>query len=99
MIYNYEFTELAINDIDETLNYITNNLCNKKAAINLMQDIEKCIQNICMFPMAYPNCRYYYIKDESIRHAVINNYILVFKIYETKIVFIRFKYSKQNKIL
>ena len=22
MIYNYEFTELAINDIDETLNYI-----------------------------------------------------------------------------
>ena len=29
MIYNYEFTELAINDIDETLNYITNNLCNK----------------------------------------------------------------------
>lgn len=52
-----------------------------------------------MFPMAYPNCRYYYNKDESIRHAVINNYILVFKIYETKIVFIRFKYSKQNKIL
>ena len=30
MIYNYEFTELAINDIDETLNYITNNLCIKK---------------------------------------------------------------------
>ena len=36
MIYNYEFTELAINDIDETLNYITNNLCNKKADINLI---------------------------------------------------------------
>lgn len=42
MIYNYEFTELAINDIDATLNYITNNLCNKKAAIDLMQDIERC---------------------------------------------------------
>lgn len=41
MIYNYEFTELAINDIDETLNYITNNLCNKKAAVDLMKDIEK----------------------------------------------------------
>ena len=41
MIYNYEFTELAINDIDETLNYITNNLCNKKAAVDLVQDIEK----------------------------------------------------------
>ena len=32
MIYNYEFTELAINDIDETLNYITNNLCNKSSS-------------------------------------------------------------------
>lgn len=30
MSYNYEFTEVAINDIDETLNYITNTLCNKK---------------------------------------------------------------------
>ncbi len=29
MIYSYEFTKLAINDIDKTLNYITNNLCNK----------------------------------------------------------------------
>ena len=99
MIYNYEFTELAINDIDETLNYITNNLCNKKAAVDLMKDIEKSIYNICMFPHAYPDCKYYYIKDENFRHAIINNYILLFKIYETKIVFLRFKYSKQNKIL
>ncbi len=99
MIYSYEFTELAMNDIDETLNYITNKLCNKKAAIDLMQDIEKCIHNICIFPMVYPNCKYFYIKDESIRHAVIKNYILIFKIYKSRIVFIRFKYSKQNKIL
>ncbi|MGM9971133.1 MAG: type II toxin-antitoxin system RelE/ParE family toxin [Anaeroplasmataceae bacterium] len=99
MIYNYEFTKLAINDIDETLNYITNKLCNKKAADDLMKDIEKCIQNICIFPMGYPNCKYFYIKDESIRYAVINNYILVYKIFKSKIIFIRFKYSKQNKIL
>ena len=99
MICNYEFTELAINDIDETLNYITNNLCNKKAAVDLMKAIEKSIDNICMFPHAYPDCKYYYIKDENVRHAMINNYILLFKIYETKIVFLRFKYSKQNKVL
>ena len=63
------------------------------------KDIEKSIYNICMFPLAYPDCKYYYIKDENIRHAIINNYILLFKIYETKIVFLRFKYSKQNKVL
>lgn len=65
MIYSYEFTELAINDIDETLNYITNNLCNKKAAVDLMKDIEKSIYNICMFSLAYPDCKYYYMYRSS----------------------------------
>ncbi len=99
MIYNYEFTELAINDIDGVLNYLTKKLCNKKAAIDLMQDIDKCIQNILMFPMAYPNCKCYFINDETIRHAIINNYILFYRIYESRIIFLRFKYSKQNIIL
>ena len=30
MAYNFEFTELAINDIDETLNYITKKYVIKK---------------------------------------------------------------------
>ena len=64
-----------------------------------MQEIEKTIGNICAFPSSYPDCKYFYIKDEKIRHAVINNYILVYKIEEKRIVFIRFRYSKQNKIL
>ena len=99
MSYKYELTDLVINDIDEALYYISTKLCNKKAASNLMEDIEKSIQNICLFPKAYPNCKYYYIKDDTIRHAIINNYVLVFKIYPTKIIFLRFIYSKQNKIL
>ena len=31
MAYSYDLTELVINDIDETLNYIINKLYNKKA--------------------------------------------------------------------
>ena len=99
MIYSYELTDLVIKDIDDTLNYISNKLCNKKAAIDMMNNIEACINNICAFPLSYPNCNYYLIKDDSIRHAVIKNYILVFKIYDNKIIFLRFKYSKQNKLL
>ena len=82
MIYSYEFTDLVIKDIDDTLNYISNKLCNKKAAIDLMNNIEACINNICEFPLSYPNCNYYLIKDDSIRHALIKNYILVFKIIQ-----------------
>ena len=64
-----------------------------------MNNIEACINNICTFPLSYPNCKYYLINDDSIRHAVIKNYILVFKIYDNKIIFLRFKYSKQNTLL
>ena len=99
MAYNYAFIDLVISDIDETLSYIINKCYNKKAANDLIKDIENTIGNICVYPMSYPNCKYYYIMDETIRHAFIKNYILVFKVYDTKIVFIRFRYSKQNKIL
>ena len=99
MDYSYEFTDLAIKDISDTLNYISNNLSNSKAASDLLNTIEKTVDNICMFPFSYPNCKYYFIKDESIRHAIINNYVMVFKIFESKIVVLRFKYSKQNRLL
>ena len=93
MAYSYELTELVIKDIDDTLNYITTRLSNQKAAIDLMKEIEDVIANVCMFPYSYPDCRYYYIKDETVRHAIIKNYILFYKILDRKIIFIRFKYS------
>lgn len=55
MIYNYEFTELAINDIDETLNYITNNLCNKKAAVDSILD--RIVHNIIFIESGSINMR------------------------------------------
>ena len=59
MAYNYEFTESAIKDLDETLNYIKNNLCNSKAAFDLLVEVQKTIENVCVFPFSYPNCKYY----------------------------------------
>ena len=99
MVYKYEFTELVIKDIDEVMYYITNVLCNENAALELLSVIETTINKVCMFPMSYPNCEYYNIKDEFIRHVIIGNYDLVFMIEKEKIIFLRFKYSKKDKIL
>ena len=99
MDYSYEFTELAINDINDALTYITTKLNNPKAANDLLSEIENNIGKVCLFPLSYPNCKYFFINDESIRHVIIKNYVLVFKIYKSKIIFLRFKYSKQNRIL
>ena len=99
MAYNYEFTDLAKKGIDEAIFYITTVLSNKNAASKLIVDIENTIENICLFPMSYSNCEYYYIKDESIRHAIIKNYVLIFKIEDNSIIFLSFKYSKKDKVL
>ena len=99
MAYNYEYTELAVQDIDDALNYICNNLKNYKAAYDLLTEIDTTINKICVFPKAYPDCKYYYIKDDNIRHAAVNNYVLVFKICKETILILRFKHSKQSKLL
>lgn len=98
MAYEYQITDVAQEEIDKAINYIINNLSNQKAASNLLNELEKKLINICEFPMSYPDCSYYYIQDKNIRHAIINNYVLVFKICDKKIIVLRFKHSKQNII-
>ena len=74
---------------------------NKQAAMELLSCIENAIHNICVFPFSYPDCSYYFIKDITIRHTTIKNYILVYRINDAtlSIEILRFKYSKQNEIL
>lgn len=99
MAYKYEFSDAALKDIEHTLNYISNELCNRKAADDLIIEINKTIKNICLFPMSYPNCEYYYIKNEMLRHIRIKKFILTYKIIEDKILILSFRYYKQNKIM
>lgn len=99
MAYEYQITESAQKDIDDVVNYIVNKLSNIKAATDLLNDIEKSIKNAIEFPFSYSNCSYYYIFDDNVRHIIIGNYILIYKIDKTKLYFTRFRYSKQNKIL
>lgn len=99
--YNYQFTDLALSDLEYTLSYISNYLMNKKAARDLLSLIENAIECICEFPYSYPDCSYYFIEDSAIRHATIKNYIIVYRVNEetSTIEILRFKYSKQNKLL
>ena len=41
---------------------------------------------ICDSPYSSPNCSYYLIDDENIRHCVVGNYILIYEISQSKIV-------------
>lgn len=96
--YNYNFTPLAEEDIDSVLSYISEQLLNKKAANDLFSKIEKAIENICEFPYSFADCSYYLITDINIRHANIDNYVLIYEVLEEtkQINFLRFRYAKMN---
>lgn len=96
--YNYKITLLAKQDILSAVEYITEQLSNTKAASDLLSKTEQTIKTICEFPYSFADCSYFLISDEHIRHAVIDNYILVYEIVESvkEIRVLRFRYAKMD---
>ena len=95
MAYRYKFTPLAVADIDEALSYIAGNLANPTAADHLYRSLNDEIEEICDRPYSFPDCSYYLIDDENIRHTVIGNYVLIFEVSRSEklIKFLRFLYG------
>lgn len=96
--YTYAFTPLAEQDIDAVLEYISENLHNLKAASDMLDKIERAIENACMLPYGFPDCGIYYITDEKIRHIPIDNYVLIYSIDEDtkRLNVLRFRYAKMD---
>lgn len=94
--YKYYVTPLAEQDIDSALNYISTELCNAKAALDLLDEIEHTIENIVAFPLSMPDCKIFLITDENIRHTYVNNYCLIYEVKEEskQINILRFLYCK-----
>ncbi len=91
-------TPLAESDIDSALDYIANQLCNGQAASDLFVKIENAIENICTFPYSSADCTYFLVNDESIRHVLIDNYVMIYEIkeQEKQINILRFHYTRMD---
>ncbi len=96
--YSYKLTPLAEQDIDSTLAYISQTLCNKKAALDLIDKIEHAISAVCEFPYSAADCKIFLITDENIRHVPIDNYVLIYEIAndEKCVRILRFRYAKTD---
>ena len=96
--YSYIISKQANNDIESTLKYINDNLCNPKAASDLFTEIEKTINIACEFPLSFPTSEYYYIQDQNVRHTIIGNYVLFYEIRdsENRLEILRFRFSGIN---
>ena len=98
--YTYKLTPHANEDMAQALQYISENLHNPQAAIDLLNEIEKEIDRICTFPYAQPDCTCFLITNPEFRHTQVDNYTLVYRIKEDenllRILF--FRYAKMDLI-
>lgn len=94
----YEFTETAIKDLDEILNYISNVLLNPISAKSFFDNIDEKISKICDFPESCPILENDYIVKKDIRKTIVDNYIIYYSFEENKhtVFILRIVYGKRN---
>ena len=101
--YNYVLTESAEADIDEALDYITNELVNPDAASAFADELEEKPEEICKTPKAGRQTHNPYLKRDDVRRVLVKKYIAYYLIDEEEetIVVLRVVYNRrdQNNIL
>ena len=93
MVFNsYQFTDIAKEDIDSTIKYISETLHNPVAAKDLLYKIVNEINYICIYPESFQIVDNKYIKYKNVRRRIIDNYSLYYIFDKDKeiITFIRF---------
>ena len=96
--YRYQLTDRAVRDIDNALRYIRNELGNETAAKNLMDDVDKCLERLCIFPESGAVVLAAYLPHTYVRKKVIGNHVLFYRVLKKeKIVrILRFVYGARN---
>lgn len=91
-------SELANSDLDGILEYIINDLKSPIAAVNLLDEIEKCYHHLKKNPLMYEKCTDVRLEKDDYRKVVIKNYILIYRFEEEKdtVKVARFFYGGRN---
>ena len=76
--YSSSFTDIAVADLRETLNYISENLRNPIAAQSFLQKMETSISAIRTFPLSGSPVDNPYVRRNDIRKTMVGNYVLYY---------------------
>lgn len=100
MAYKVVETELAVQDLNEILEYIAFSLANPTAASAFADEVEKCYADLERMPLMYERCQDAQLRALGYRKAVIKNYLLIYKVNETEknVYILRFFYGGQNYV-
>lgn len=103
MAYSYFFTDKAEKDLNSILDYLTNRLSNREAAVEFYNVLNKQIELICEFPESSPVIENKFIDFYKIRKSMIKNYIMYYYADQSSesvyILTVRHSLEDQEKII
>ena len=99
--YSFAFTSIAAADLQETLNYISEELRNPIAAQSFLQKMETAISAIRTFSLSGSPVDNPYVKRNDIRKTMVGNYVLYYLPDHLKreIVIFRIVYGQRDRDL
>lgn len=100
MKYDIVVTNPAQDDLEEILNYISVDLSAPKSAFEMLNKIESIFENLSINPLMYPLCNIDNLKAKNYRKAVINNYLMFYRVDDKNetIYIMRFIYGRRDYI-
>lgn len=98
MDYNIILTRTAEIELDDIVIYISNHLENRQAATDFLNKIEVCYARLTDNPFIYKECEDINLKNNGCRKAVINNYIMIYRVDEIykKVYIMHFFYDRRD---
>ncbi|MEI6167086.1 MAG: type II toxin-antitoxin system RelE/ParE family toxin [bacterium] len=99
-MYKLLITRSAEQDLDGIVDYIAVKLMNPSAASALLDIIGECYGSLKSTPRMFSECGDTYLKNKRYRKALIDNYLLIFRIDENSntVYVLRFFYGAQDYI-
>lgn len=98
MIFQVVITEPAEHDLQKIIDYISNELQNPYAAIDLLNKISHHVHDLETLPKRFPLVDDIILANQGIRKATVHNYLIFYTISESvkQVTIIRILYAKRN---
>lgn len=99
-MYDLLITEIAEQDLDGIVGYISSKLANPSAASAFLDKVEACYGFLKRTPRIFKECADPYLKHNGYRKTLLGNYLLIFRVDEKShtVWILRFFYGAQDYI-
>ena len=94
--YNIRFLPLAIQDISEITDYISDVLTAPQAAYDLLTKIDEAMESLEQFPFAFPTYKDAAFAKSGYRIRSVGNYLLFYVVVGDTVEIRRVIYAKRN---